>query len=210
MIIDNISIEWLGHASFKIKTDGSTIYIDPFDIKSEEKADIILITHGHYDHCSINDIRKIAREGTVIAAPPDCLSKVSSINKVKIIPVEPNKSYDINSLKIETVPAYNINKKFHPKENDWVGYVLNIQNKRIYHAGDTDAVPEMMHLQNIDIAMLPIGGTYTMDVKEAAKAANMIKPKILIPMHYNKIQGTEAEPEELKQKLMPNIRMETL
>lgn len=210
MEVNGISLKWLGHASFKIKTEGKIIYIDPYEVSDEEKADIILVTHEHYDHCSIKDITKLSKKNTSIIVTPDCLSKVSNIEKAKLVSVEPNKEYEVDGLKIETIPAYNINKKFHPKENGWVGYILNIEGKRIYHAGDTDFIPEMKNLRNIEIAMLPIGGTYTMDVKEAAEAANIIKPKVAIPMHYNKIQGTEANPEEFKQKVKPSIKVEIL
>lgn len=208
MEIEGINIEWLGHASFKIKTD-KVIYIDPYEVEGE-KADIILVTHQHYDHCSIKDITNLAKEGTSIAVTPDCLSKVSNIEKTNIVSIEPNREYEIDNIKIETIPAYNQNKQFHPKENGGVGYIIIIKGKRIYHAGDTDLIPEMKELKNIDIAMLPIGGTYTMDAKEAAKAANVIRPKVAIPMHYNKIQGTEANPEEFKQNVNPNIRVEIL
>lgn len=209
MIIEGTDIEWLGHASFKIKTNGKVIYIDPYEADGE-KADVILVTHEHYDHCSIKDITELSKEGTSIVVTPDCLSKVSNIEKTNIVSVEPNRGYEIDNLKIETVPAYNHNKQFHPKENCWVGYVININGKRIYHAGDTDFTSEMKELKNIDIALLPIGGTYTMDAKEAAEAANAIKPKTVIPMHYNKIKGTEANPEELKKNINSAIKVEVL
>lgn len=206
MIIEGIDLEWLGHASFKIKTD-KIIYIDPYEIPEEEKADIILITHEHYDHCSITDIKNLAKKGTHILVTPDCLSKVSGIEGADIIPVEPDKGYDVDGVKVETLPAYNMKKQFHPKENEWVGYILNLKDKRVYHAGDTDFIPEMKGLKNIDIALLPIGGTYTMNTKEAAEAANTIRPRIAIPMHYNKIQGTEADPEDFKNKVNKGIEV---
>lgn len=210
MEVEGINLEWLGHASFKIKTGEKIIYIDPFDVSEEEKADIILVTHEHYDHCSIKDVTKLSKEGTNIVVTPDCLSKISNIEKTNIISAEPNKNYEVEGIKIETIPAYNIKKQFHPKENEWVGYILNIKGKRIYHAGDTDLIPEMKELKDIDVALLPIGGTYTMDVKEAAEAANAIKPKTAIPMHYNKIEGTSADPEEFKNAVNKDIEVKIL
>ncbi len=201
-----VNIEHIGHASFKISAE-KIIYIDPFNIKDKDPADIILITHAHFDHCSIKDIEKLIKPGTEIFAVPDCQSKLNHFDNVKINLVQPNKVYTSGSIKIETVPAYNVNKKFHPKANDWVGYIITINKKRIYHAGDTDFIPEMKSLRNIDIALLPIGGTYTMDVDEAATAANTFKPKILIPMHYNVVQGTEADPKKLESKLDKSIKL---
>ena len=212
MEIEGLNIELLGHAAFKIVSD-KVIYTDPFQISNSEPADIILITHSHYDHCSPEDIKKIIKKGTIIFVTPDCQSKISKFEEVEIKIVEPNKEYQVDGIKIETIPAYNIKPErlnFHPKENDWIGYVINLHGKRIYLAGDTDFVPEMNHLKNIDIALLPIGGTYTMDAKEAAEAANAIRPKIAIPMHYNKIEGTEADPEEFKQRVNPTIKVEVL
>lgn len=187
------NIEWLGHASFKIKD----IYIDPYQIESTEPAKIILITHSHFDHCSPQDIQKIATAETTIVAPADCLSKLRQFENSTLKIVGLNSSLEINGIKIETVPAYNIDKNFHPKANEWFGFIITVDNQRIYHAGDTDLIPEMDNIQ-ADIALLPIGGTYTMNIKEAAEAAKKVKAKIVIPMHYNTVEGTEANPEELK------------
>ncbi len=209
MEIEGINLEWLGHATFKIVSD-KIIYTDPFQIEDNEPADVILITHSHYDHCSPDDIKKLIKDGTQVFITPDCQSKVSNFEKIKMRVVEPNNRYEADRVKIETIPAYNIKSerlKFHPKENDWVGYVITVNGKRIYLAGDTDFVPEMKNLKNIDIALLPIGGTYTMDAKEAAEAANAIKPKKVIPMHYNKIEGTEANPEDFKAEVSKEIEV---
>lgn len=201
-----LDIKHLGHAAFKISAE-KKVYIDPFNINDKDQADIILITHAHFDHCSIKDIEKLTKPGTEIFTIPDCQSKLNHIDNIKVNLVQPNKVYNSGSVKIETVPAYNTHKNFHPRANDWVGYIITVNNKRVYHAGDTDFIPEMKSLKNIDIALLPIGGTYTMDIDEAADAANSFKPKVLIPMHYNVVQGTEANPEKLRSKLDSSINL---
>jgi len=209
MEIEGIEIEALGHATFRINSD-KIIYTDPFQLDNQEEADIILITHSHFDHCSPEDIKKIIKKGTKVFITPDCQSKVSNFEEIEIIIVEPNKSYEAEDIKIETIPAYNLKQErlnFHPKENEWVGYVITINGKRIYLAGDTDFIPEMKTLQGIDIALMPIGGTYTMDVEEAVEAVNSMKPKNVVPMHYNKIDGTEADPEEFKKGINESINV---
>jgi L-ascorbate metabolism protein UlaG (beta-lactamase superfamily) len=198
----NIQIEWLGHSGFLINY-GKIIYTDPFQIDSksaETKADVILITHEHYDHCSIEDIKKIVKPETLIITVPDCQSKLTQIaDKVKsIVLVKPGDRFNLLGAQFEVVPAYNINKKFHAKENEWVGFVIFVNGVKIYHAGDTDAIPEMDKLMNIDIALLPVSGTYTMDAAEAAASANKIKPKLAIPMHYGSGVGTQDDAENFK------------
>ena len=179
----NLSIEKIFHAATKIK--GQTIiYIDPFNLPdNSETADVIFITHEHHDHLSPEDIKKIAAQNTAIVATPACEEKLVGFDAEKIIYVKPGDNLEIKNIKVEVAPAYNINKfrspgvPFHPKEHGKVGYVLEIEKVRIYQAGDTDNIPEMRNLKNIDIALLPISGTYTMTVEEAAEAANLIKPK---------------------------------
>ena len=187
------------HSSIKI-TKGIIIYIDPFRINEEKHdADLILITHDHYDHYSPEDINKIIKEDTIIIAP----KTVKELNnKENIIFVEPNKTYNIKGYKIVTVPAYNINKHFHPKENNWVGYIIEIEDLKYYIAGDTDITPENKQVE-CDVALIPIGGTYTMDYKEASELINIIKPKIAIPTHYGSIVGDITDGEKFK-KLIDN------
>lgn len=187
------NIKWLGHAGFKI-TGEKTIYIDPFKINETEPADIIICTHEHFDHVSHEDIKKIQAGKTVIVTTPDCYSKVSG--NVKTLSV--GQSIVVDGIKIEGVPAYNLNKNFHPKSNNWIGVVITVNGKRIYHAGDTDNIPEMAALKNIDIALLPVSGTYVMTAEEAADAANKIMPKIAVPMHYGSIIGTKADAERFR------------
>ena len=187
------------HSSIKI-TKGIIIYIDPFRINEEKHdADLILITHDHYDHYSPEDINKIIKEDTIIIAP----KTVKELNnKENIIFVEPNKTYNIKGYKIVTIPAYNINKHFHPKENNWVGYIIEIDGLKYYVAGDTDITPENRQIK-CDVALIPIGGTYTMDYKEASELINIIKPKIAIPTHYGSIVGDITDGEKFK-KLIDN------
>lgn len=171
------NINWLGHASVKI-TGSKTIYIDPWRLRDTTPADIILVTHSHFDHYSREDIAKITKKGTVIIAPRDCAAQL------KAREVKPGDTINIDGVIIKAVPAYNIGKQFHPKNNNWVGYLITMDDRTIYHSGDTDAIPEMEKLK-MDVAFLPIGGTYTMDAREAAEVANKINPGIAIPIHYD-------------------------
>jgi L-ascorbate metabolism protein UlaG (beta-lactamase superfamily) len=218
MKIGEVEIKWLGHSGFFIK-NSRVIYIDPYNIKEGmEKADIILITHSHYDHCSVADINKIVQEGTKILLTADSQSKITRFDvPIKIEIVEPGKELDIGDVKISTIPAYNTDKHFHPQNEGWVGYVLKINNLIIYHAGDTDLIPEMQKLTGYKqpgkefVALLPIGGRFTMNVEEAAEAAKLIKPTIVIPMHYGSIVGTNEDALEFKELCEEdNIRCEIL
>jgi L-ascorbate metabolism protein UlaG (beta-lactamase superfamily) len=199
-------LQWLGHDGFKLKILGKTIYIDPFKSNVSEKADIILITHEHYDHCSVEDILRISTNETTIFITPDCQSKLSQFPG-KVVIIEPNNTYDAGKISIKTVPAYNTNKMFHPKENDWVGFIIEADDERIYHAGDTDLIPEMKSFGPIDYALLPVSGTYVMDAKEAAQAAEIIKPKIAIPMHYDSIVGTTNDAEQFRELYKGNVKI---
>lgn len=187
-------IEIISHSAIKIKSK-NIIYIDPFKVAKEYKdADYIFITHSHYDHYSEEDIIKIKNINTKIIVPTDLYDKVSKIGFIKenIVVVEPNRKYKIDKIKFETIPAYNVNKAFHPKENKWVGYIIDICDKKYYIAGDTDITEENKNVK-CDIAFLPIGGVYTMNYEEAASLANIIKPKTVIPIHYGSIIGTKED-----------------
>ncbi|MFH1327151.1 MAG: MBL fold metallo-hydrolase [archaeon] len=202
MKIGDVEIKWLGHAGFLIE-NSKTIYIDPYMIKEqEEKADIILITHGHYDHCSVEDIKKIIKEGTKIFVTADAQSKVTKFDTpVKIQIVEPGQEIDLGDVKIVTTASYNLDKTFHPKDDSWVGYLIKMNDVIIYHSGDTDFIPEMQKLTGFKgdkkfIALLPVGGRYTMTAEEAVEAAKVIKPNLAIPMHWGSIVGSEEDAKE--------------
>ena len=201
------NIEVLYHSSIRINKE-KIIYIDPFKIdKNYNDADIVFITHDHYDHYSEEDIDKVKKEDTVIIAPEELLTKLlrKGINKNAIITVEPNKNYMVQGIKFETISAYNTNKTFHPKENGWVGYIIIINGIRYYIAGDTDITEENKQVK-CDVAFVPVGGTYTMDFKEAAYLINEIKPKIAIPIHYGSIVGTEQDAIDFIRLLHPEIK----
>lgn len=191
-----VNICWLGHASFVIDED-VVIYVDPYRLEGRsglKPADIILITHSHFDHCSKKDIDKIRKKDTVIIAPADCKPEIEG----QVSALEPGKRKEIKGVSIEAVPAYNIGKEFHPREKGWVGYIMTIKGTRIYHAGDTDLIPEMESIE-ADIALLPVGGTYTMDAEQAADAAKKIKPMIAIPMHYGSVVGRISDADEFEE-----------
>ena len=204
MKIGKVELFWLGHAGFKIKTsDGKNIYIDPFQISGEvdkDKADLILLTHSHYDHCSLEDINKIVKPNTKVVITADMQSKIARIKvPVKIEIIEPGKEATFNGTRVSAVPAYNIDKTFHPRDEAWVGYVLKVEDVIIYHSGDTDVIPEMQRLTGYKrqgtefVALLPIGGRFTMNVDEAFEAAKIIKPNLVIPMHYGKVIGSRDD-----------------
>ena len=201
------NIEVLYHSSIRINKE-KTIYIDPFKIdKNYNDADIVFITHDHFDHYSEEDIDKVINENTTIIIPEELLTKLlrKGINKNAIITVEPNKNYMVQGIKFETISAYNTNKTFHPKENGWVGYIITLDDIRYYIAGDTDITEENRKVK-CDVAFVPVGGTYTMDFKEAASLINEIKPKIAIPIHYGSVVGTKQDATDFIKLLHPSIK----
>ncbi|MCM8801128.1 MAG: MBL fold metallo-hydrolase [Candidatus Omnitrophica bacterium] len=198
-------IKWLGHASFLIE-DKKIIYFDPWKLKKGlPLADIVLITHSHYDHCSNEDVNKIKKKQTIVITDKSSAQKLSGVN-IKI--VRPEEKINIDDIVIEVFAAYNINKPFHPQSLGGLGFVVEISGKRIYHCGDTDVIPEMEKI-SCDIALLAVSGTYVMTPSEAVKAVKRIKPKIVIPMHYGDIVGTEADAEEFV-RLCKDIPVETM
>lgn len=205
------NVEVLCHSSIKINKE-KVIYIAPFKIdKNYNDADIIFITHDHYDHYSEDDIEKIKKNDTVIVAPEELLTKLlrKGFRQDYIITVTPDEQDMVEGIKFETVPAYNTDKQFHPKENEWVGYIIELNGYRYYIAGDTDITEENKKVK-CDVAFVPVGGTYTMDFKEAAFLINEIKPKIAVPIHYGSVVGTKQDAEDFKRLLHPEIKCEIL
>lgn len=187
-------IHWLGQAAFYIELDEAIIYIDPYQLKMDKpKADIILVSHAHFDHCSDEDIKKIHKPETVIIGSVGVKDALSYPVKV----IKPKEKINIGNIVIEGVAAYNINKSFHPSSGGNLGFIIQINQTRIYHAGDTDLIPEMSQIK-ADIVLLPVGGTYTMNAKEAANAANIIKPQTAIPMHWGSVVGSRKDAEDFK------------
>ena len=205
------NVEVLCHSSIRLNK-GGVIYFDPFKIEENyNDADVIFITHDHYDHYSEEDIDKVVKEDTIIVAPEDLLTKLlkKGFEKDNIILVKPNECYTAKEIKFQTIPAYNINKQFHPKENRWVGYLLEIEGVTYYIAGDTDITEENRKV-NCDVAFVPVGGTYTMDHKEAAELINDIKPKVAIPTHYGSIVGSKDDGAKFAKLVDKDIEVEIL
>lgn len=199
------NIHWLGHDVFKVTGDSKTVYTDPYQIKKPDAADVILITHEHFDHCSPEDIKKLQGKDTVIVTTADCASKLTG----NIETVSPGDSIIANGVAVEAVPAYNTNKAFHPKAKGWVGFIFTIADKRIYIAGDTDRIPEMKTFK-ADIALLPVSGTYVMTAEEASEAAMDIHPALAIPMHYGSIVGSDSDAERFSSLLKDKIPVSVL
>lgn len=192
-------VEVLCHNSIKI-TENVIVYVDPFKINKEyHDADYVFFTHSHYDHFSPEDIEKVKKENTVFIVTKDLKEKAEDLyGKKNILVVKPNEDYHVSDFDFKTTYAYNVNKAFHPKENKWVGYLIQINNKTYYIAGDTDNIEEIQDIE-CDEAFIPIGGTYTMNYKEAAELANVIKAKVVIPTHYGSIVGDKEDAIKFKE-----------
>ncbi len=182
-----VRLTWLGHASVKITGSSATVYIDPWKIVPKDPADLVLLTHDHYDHYSESDIQALMGDSTRVVAPMST-PLVTDL-------IAPGGTISIGDITIRAVPAYNLDKAFHPRANGWVGYVVSLDGKKIYHPGDTDRIPEMKGLL-VDAAFIPVGGTYTMDAKEAAEAINDMQTSYAIPIHYGDIVGTRKDAEQ--------------
>jgi L-ascorbate metabolism protein UlaG (beta-lactamase superfamily) len=185
-ILNNIF--WLGHDGFMIKADEKIVVIDPYQAAIVEPADILLITHVHHDHCSPKDVDKFQTDATVIITEPESAAQLSGDVRI----MKPGDAIEVDGIAIEAVAAYNTDKKFHPKDKNWLGFIVTLGGCRIYHAGDTDLIEEMADL-DVDIALLPVSGTYVMTAEEAVAAAKRIKPQIAIPMHYDSLVGSEID-----------------
>lgn len=207
MNLENIKL--VTHSAIRIINEkDKIIYFDPFKLENKfnDDADYIFITHPHYDHFSPEDIIQIKNDNTIIIVPSELSEKCLNLGfkQNQIITVSVNNEYKVGNLSFKTVPAYNLNKDFHKKDFDWVGYVINIDNTIIYIAGDTDNIPEIQNIK-CDIAFVPVGGTYTMTYKEAADLVKIIKPKVAIPIHYKTIVGTYEDAENFVKELNGKI-----
>ena len=206
-----VKISWLGHDGFKIK-NAKTVYVDPYEIKGGEEADILLISHNHEDHCSPEDVKKIVSQKTTIVTTAESKRKLSKMKAKEILVARPGQKIILDDVSIETVPAYNVNKfrspghPFHPKENEMLGFIVTMNGVRIYHAGDTDLIPEMERF-NVDVACLPVSGTYVMTAEEAVESTRHIKLKVAIPMHYGSIVGDDRDAERFKTLASCEVRI---
>ena len=192
----------LNHSSVKLMGE-KVIYVDPYDLSNATNdADYIFITHSHYDHFSPEDILKIAKENTKLVVTEDLYAKSRELGfkKENILSVLPNNNYQIDGIKFITIPSYNNLKPFHPKKNNWVGYLIEINAKTYYIMGDTDKTLEAEKVK-CDVLFIPVGGTYTMNYKEAAEVANYIKPNLVVPIHYGSVVGTKKDAEEFTKLL---------
>ncbi|MGA3021110.1 MAG: MBL fold metallo-hydrolase [Candidatus Micrarchaeales archaeon] len=203
-------LKWIEHAGFLIEINGKKAYIDPFMVNANlPKADVIFITHSHFDHLSENDISKLSTAKTQFVVPVEAAGRMSGR---KLLAVEPGKKYEIDGIHFSTVPAYNIGKEFHPKSTGGVGYIIDANGVRIYHAGDTDLIDEMKSI-DVDVALLPIGGHYTMGIEDAIRATKIIRAKVFIPIHYKAILGKEESAkaeDEFRRRVKNSVILEQI
>ncbi|UCG58496.1 MAG: MBL fold metallo-hydrolase [Phycisphaerales bacterium] len=186
------TLQWLGHASFKICHDDAVIYIDPWKVDSSpQDATVVLVSHGHYDHYSAADVKKVSGADTMLIASADVVRQEGGGQAIR-----PGETVETDGIRVTGVAAYNPSKQFHPKANNWLGFVVEAGAKRIYYAGDTDLTAEMGQLKDIDVALLPAGGTYTLNAAEAAEATRQIKPKLAVPYHWGDIVGGRGDAEQ--------------
>ena len=192
------------HAAIMIQSN-KTIYIDPYKLPdSAPDADLIFITHEHFDHFSAEDLAKISKPDTTVVVPESMAPQCATTGIATVVPVLPGKEYQVNGICFRTVAAYNINKQFHPKTNNWVGYLIQLNNNWYYHAGDTDLVPEMSQVK-ADVAFLPVGGTYTTTAEEAAQAAAIIKPAVAVPIHFGSVVGSVEDAQRFVKLLKTKV-----
>ena len=210
MLID--LLEWLGHSGFRLRVPGATVYIDPYRVTDGPKGDVILVTHAHYDHYSPQDIEKLTGEDTVLIAPSVVAERASG-NVISIAPGESVMPGNVRGIEVTAVAAYNTSKRapdgrvFHPPEAGCVGYDLNVRGERLYHAGDTDVIPEMDAVTGVDVALLPVSGTYVMTAGEAVEAARRIQPGVAVPMHWGEHIGTLEDAEAFAAKAPVEVRI---
>jgi L-ascorbate metabolism protein UlaG (beta-lactamase superfamily) len=201
-------IKWHGQAAVEINNNGQRIFIDPFQLGKTGTADLVLITHSHGDHLSPDDIQAVATESTKFVCPHDCTQKIREAGFSDITPVSPGDTVVTGGTRIIAVPMYNVVKtNYHPRENDWTGFIIDVDGVKVYHAGDTERIPEMKEIA-CDIAMLPLGQTYTMNsVEEAAAAALDTGAEIAIPIHFGLYEGTQEDALKFKELLAGKMKV---
>ncbi len=206
-----VKLTWLGHDGFRIQ-NSQVVYIDPFQIEGGPKADIVLVSHEHFDHCNVDDLKKIVGPNTIIVAHAQSKGELSKLEAKEVKILKPGDKTNLGDIGIEAVPAYNVNKfrepgkVFHPKEDGKLGFIVTVKGVRIYHSGDTDHIPEMKNIRT-DIALIPVSGTYVMTVQEAAEAVESINPKVAIPMHYGSIVGSRQDAEALQKLVKAEVKI---
>ncbi|HYL82157.1 MAG TPA: MBL fold metallo-hydrolase [Candidatus Acidoferrum sp.] len=210
-----VQITWIGHDGFKFKKEGVT-YVDPFKLGTKpEAADLVCVTHEHFDHLSVDDLKKVVTPKTTVVTIAACQDAVKALRPKALRLVRPGDRLDVDQVLVEVLPAYNINKfrspghPFHPQADGKVGYILTIGGIRIYHAGDTDEIPEMAKAKGVDVALLPVSGTYVMTAEEAIQACNAIQPQLAMPMHYGAIVGSEKDAEAFKKGVKCRVEILT-
>jgi L-ascorbate metabolism protein UlaG (beta-lactamase superfamily) len=210
MVLD--FVEWLGHAGFRLRAGKATVYIDPYRVKDGPPADLILITHGHYDHFSPSDVERLSHERTWLVGPPAVTERVNG-RVLSLAPGEAVEGELVPGVHVLAIAAYNTSKRdpdgnvFHPREAGGLGYELNFRGQRLYHSGDTDVIPEMDAVTGVDVALLPVSGVYTMTAGEAAEAARRIQPQVAVPMHWGEHIGTRADAEAFAELAPVEVRI---
>ena len=200
------NVKHLKQSTIRIESDSKVIYVDPVWLDGAPKdADIVFVTHTHGDHFSMQDVKNVMKKDATLVITADGKDAAKKEGIAKIITVVPNKDYTAAGIKFKAVPAYNKDKPFHPKSNNWVGYIISINNANYYFAGDTDILPEMKSFK-ADVAFLPVGGTYTMNSQEAIEAANLIKPEVAVPIHFSDVVGTADDAQAFVRGLDKNIK----
>src|SRR5215212_5415315 len=211
MLLD--ALEWLGHASFRISVGRAHVYIDPYRVPEDAPpADLILVTHGHYDHFSPQDVERLTKRETWLVGPAAVAERVSG----RVHRIEPGEVLDeelVRGIHVRAVAAYNTSKRdadgkpFHPREAGWVGYELNVRGERLYHSGDTDVIPEMDSVTGVDVALLPVSGVYVMTSREAAEAARRIQPRVAVPMHWGEHIGSVQDARDFADKAPVDVHI---
>ncbi|MBD3262328.1 MAG: MBL fold metallo-hydrolase [Candidatus Altiarchaeales archaeon] len=191
-----MDVTWFSQSAFLFEGEGKTIYIDPYKVVSKRKADLILVTHSHYDHMDPQTIAALSGSKTTVVGPRDVQNNL----KQEIVSVEPSTEHVFDDVVVCVVEAYNIHRTAHPR-GFGVGYVMELEGKRIYHAGDTDVTPKMLSLKDIDLALLPVGGCFTMDWREASQAVKSFKPEFAAPMHYGSVVGSKKDAKAFKRQV---------